>query len=471
MLCPNCRKEQPDDSRFCALCGTELSIEPTQENEAKDIPENPKSNEHLHSDESVTASQQSEGSKSPKKGRMLLIAGCAAVMILAVVLIGIFFWKGKQADKGPYTYISSSQTGESISYACLAPGEELRAGDIYNAHKISINYVDERIVSQTKDQGGALYNVVEFKYKVRNNSKETYTVSAEDWKCTDQTDLWSDGYYFVGTTEEGQKIEKSTLKPGEETEQTLYFKLPVSAEHTYAWVPISQDNYCFLKFDFSAAKTNVNTPTVTESLGPFDVYTIVGTYYCIDNPYMDTYLKFSVEEGMLHILMQNYRLTELDTKVRFPEAPNFDLSDKGTVFHFVCEPKEERITVVINGSDTFTYVTQRKYTELMQTQDYDYDYNRNVADSYILPSNSQYIDWSELTYLTRQETMLARNEIFARYGYNFQDKDIRAYFMTQSWYVPVFGVNSTTFDISSFNVYEKENLKLIQEYEKQMGWK
>lgn len=470
MLCPNCRKEQPDDSRFCALCGTELLVEPAQENEEEDISEDHKNNDNLHPDERVTKSQNYEVRKSPKKEKMLLIAGCAAaVIILAVVVIGIFFWKGKQAEKGPYTYISSSQMGESISYACLAPGEELRAGDIYNANKIAISFLDERIVSQTKDQGGALYNVVEFKYKVRNNSKETYSVSAEDWKCTDQTDLWSAGYYFVGNNQEGQKIEKFTLKSGEETEQTLYFKLPVNAEHAYAWIPIAKDNYCFLKFDFSAAKTNLNTPTVTETTGPFDVYTIVGTYYCIDNPYMDTYLKFSVENGMLNILMQNYRLTELDTKVRFPEAPNFDLSDKGTAFHFVCEPKEERITVVINGSDTFTYVTERKYTELVQYDDYDYD--RDVTDSYLLPSNTQYISWTDLSYFSRQEVMLARNEIFARYGYNFQDNDIRAYFMAQNWYVPVFGVNSTTFKTSSLNAYEKENLKTIQEYEKQMGWK
>ncbi len=54
---------------------------------------------------------------------------------------------------------------------------------------------------------------------------------------------------------------------------------------------------------------------------------------------------------------------------------------------------------------------------------------------------------------------LAKNEIYARHGYIFKDKDLNNYFMGQLWYEP--SITSEDFDDSVFNEYEKTNLELL----------
>lgn len=90
---------------------------------------------------------------------------------------------------------------------------------------------------------------------------------------------------------------------------------------------------------------------------------------------------------------------------------------------------------------------------------------------YILPSDTQYITEYDLYSLTKEEVVLARNEIYARYGYSFQSENIRVYFAAQPWYHEDTSVNANTFGTAQMNDYERANLETIQQYEKDMGWK
>lgn len=90
---------------------------------------------------------------------------------------------------------------------------------------------------------------------------------------------------------------------------------------------------------------------------------------------------------------------------------------------------------------------------------------------YILPTDTQYITEYDLYGLTKEEVVLARNEIYARYGYSFQSENIRVYFAAQPWYHEDTSINANTFGTAQMNDYERANLKTIQQYEKDMGWK
>ncbi len=55
---------------------------------------------------------------------------------------------------------------------------------------------------------------------------------------------------------------------------------------------------------------------------------------------------------------------------------------------------------------------------------------------------------------------LAKNEIYARHGYIFQNADLNAYFMGQVWYMP--RCTAAAFDDGVFNETERQNLELLR---------
>lgn len=78
-------------------------------------------------------------------------------------------------------------------------------------------------------------------------------------------------------------------------------------------------------------------------------------------------------------------------------------------------------------------------------------------------SSHRYLTDSDLRGLTKDELVIARNEIFARHGRQFVDPAIRSYFNSKTWYtnLPKLPVGTEPY-ISSL---EKANVNLIMSYE------
>ena len=67
----------------------------------------------------------------------------------------------------------------------------------------------------------------------------------------------------------------------------------------------------------------------------------------------------------------------------------------------------------------------------------------------------------DVANMTKSDLRLMRNEIYARHGYAFKMKDMRAYFDNQDWYMPLHT------DIRNMlTEVEKKNVELIKRYEK-----
>lgn len=80
---------------------------------------------------------------------------------------------------------------------------------------------------------------------------------------------------------------------------------------------------------------------------------------------------------------------------------------------------------------------------------------------YFFPdSDSRYLSYEDYKDLSTWELVLARNEIFARHGRRFDDKDIQAYFDGCSWYKGT--VSPKSFDSSVFNDYELKNIQTLK---------
>jgi hypothetical protein len=89
--------------------------------------------------------------------------------------------------------------------------------------------------------------------------------------------------------------------------------------------------------------------------------------------------------------------------------------------------------------------------------------NSNSGDYIFKDSDKRYLTEEDVRGLSKDQLALARNEIFARHGYVFNEEKFKNYFTAKSWYVPNSSYDGSD---STLNQYEIANYKLIQAWEK-----
>jgi flagellar basal body-associated protein FliL len=102
--------------------------------------------------------------------------------------------------------------------------------------------------------------------------------------------------------------------------------------------------------------------------------------------------------------------------------------------------------------------TPEPETELDNKSADDYKYDKEVIRG-------------ELSSLSREEIKIIYYEIYARHGYEFGEgeEDMKRYFSLKDWYEPV---NPNMYDVyKSFNAVETQNIKIIEEYQREQGWR
>lgn len=110
------------------------------------------------------------------------------------------------------------------------------------------------------------------------------------------------------------------------------------------------------------------------------------------------------------------------------------------------------------------YEDGRTPTELTLTEGTKSKTSEASSGDYIFKdSDKSYLTENDVKNMSKDKLALARNEIFARHGYVFNDEQFKKYFSAKSWYVP-----NSSFDgsDSSLNQYEIANYQLIQAWEK-----
>lgn len=115
-----------------------------------------------------------------------------------------------------------------------------------------------------------------------------------------------------------------------------------------------------------------------------------------------------------------------------------------------------------------------EFAELIFYKDFDGPINNGTLGEsngdYILPdSNSRRLDISELEGLSKEECRLARNELYARHGRDFDDEELKRYFESKDWYEAT--MDADDFAESMLSDIEMYNRDLIVEYEKDQGYR
>lgn len=121
---------------------------------------------------------------------------------------------------------------------------------------------------------------------------------------------------------------------------------------------------------------------------------------------------------------------------------------------------EEEMISAINARSQY-YKASAYYSEII-------DYWENVREVRDISNVVEPLFETDRKYYTKEEfesepmlvIHLAKNEIYARHGYIFANKDLYNYFMGCIWYSPT--CDSANFDDGIFNKYEKANLEILK---------
>ena len=102
----------------------------------------------------------------------------------------------------------------------------------------------------------------------------------------------------------------------------------------------------------------------------------------------------------------------------------------------------------------------------------EYEQGRGGGDSqtpsYVFPqSSTTLLTDADVAGSSSYRLYLARNEIYARHGYIFENKDLQQYFAGKSWYTPRY--TAAQFDESVLSNVEQRNIALILRYENGSG--
>jgi hypothetical protein len=98
--------------------------------------------------------------------------------------------------------------------------------------------------------------------------------------------------------------------------------------------------------------------------------------------------------------------------------------------------------------------TSKKFTLTKKA----FEYN---TDAGIYPqASSELLGEADVENMLEEELEVMRNEIYARHGYSFKDKEMRARFDSTSWYIPM-GVDIR----EQLTDIEVHNIDLIYRYE------
>lgn len=222
-------------------------------------------------------------------------------------------------------------------------------------------------------------------------------------------------------------------------------------------------------------------------------------YFSVPEDFMETPIGFSVN-GNLY----SYYAQTLDMLARVWEAPVDSVSDPGssrlcTAYGFTvdeasmqetensrrytCTGDGRRMSVYETWGDLYAYYFMFEYpnSSVLQTSAYEdlasaflsrvscNNALTQTVSGYILPQSAERrLTEADLEGLSHQELCLARNEIYARHGRCFRNKDIAAYFAGKDWYVP--SIDASVFDAnqdSYLSEDERYNATFMLEYEKQ----
>jgi len=91
------------------------------------------------------------------------------------------------------------------------------------------------------------------------------------------------------------------------------------------------------------------------------------------------------------------------------------------------------------------------------------------TNTYILPTDTQYISAADLDGMSRYESYMVINEIYARHGKIFDTESVQTYFEGQAWYTPVTKAYKPI--EAQFSELEWANIQTVMDWQRAQGYR
>lgn len=142
------------------------------------------------------------------------------------------------------------------------------------------------------------------------------------------------------------------------------------------------------------------------------------------------------------------------------QSPWYHSALRGEFCFGGCQPQGNTL------ASTQTHSTQRKQTPDLRDlkQNLPSPSSADVQGDYP-EASMRYLTAADLNDKSAWQLKVMRNEIFARYGYQFKSRSMQDHFSPQPWYQPKFDDSAYLYK-EMLTPIEKDNIKLIQTHEK-----
>lgn len=495
MFCRKCGQELKEGAKFCTKCGTAVKVpgQPTQQSQPTRSPQPTQPAQPTRPSQPTQPAQptrlsqpkqqsvtempkkvsQTGAAAAPKKkkntGIIAALAACIVVLLVLIVVL-LFVIKGKMESVDNDDRDDRSDRIEKVeSTEIREESTEVEENTEDAANDTEATEENPSQQEMTLEQYGenlskCALEGVQYQYEPDANYPNVYvtkglkgvsgclTYTVEDVDADGMEELLA--FQLIENSETGNDIFVQVYEMKENGIELADETLMVGS--VYGSFCDSGDIRIFLKdksyicLDFS-----MNTFLAADgvSLG-FRVFTYDGTklaeYLVDDVSGSDFY-----DSGRYHTdTLQKLRAMNMPKtadNVELRDNYSFCMADTGI---------EMLGKIRVDNSYSYTESTERAGAPVATCH---WISGKTAAEEYILPQSAEsYLTEQQLADLSAEQLRIARNEIYARYGWSFDDEGLREHFKNQSWYATGCGANV---DDAQLSELEKANRDLIKSFE------
>lgn len=426
MFCSRCGYRAEEDDRFCPKCGAGIKAE-TEDNLVYADNDTPLYDETYDDDDAMQETvpdykknpnnRQRQRRKDAKKKQKTVIIVCGIIVSLAVIvlvaLVGFNFYKNYRMNQLKEAYTIYEQMMDEYMIED-GPYKELlsRAQKTIEHEKIA----DAKAVEDELREAAKAIEATSESRKKLLELKTEYTEIFSKYRISGE---YKEGYDAVM-----QSLEDAIANSDEKQFSTL-------------------------KKQMESLKINLNTMNQQEVINIKNEITSLNVF---DADETDALRLEQYKTQVENALADNHYAEALDLLEIWREdakdvAAKIEKENKAKAESM--KKEQERLE-----SESRAEESRKEESEKQEA----------LSGDYILPqSSTQLLTEADLTGLSANELMLARNEIYARHGRKFVDAQIQAYFNTKSWYHGT--IEAANFDSSVLSSIERANVSFISAHE------